>query len=146
MADMTRDVLANAGYQVEIEVRNDTESLQRGAALALFADEGEAVRLGADQAGALRRRAESIGKHVANQLLDDLASGATLDRFAADQIIPFAALAAGESRFIIPTVSDHVLTSAWLAETFLDAHVHIDGKRLAIHGVGFWPNRSRTAG
>jgi RNA 3'-terminal phosphate cyclase (ATP) len=144
MADTARGVLAKAGYQAEIEVRNDTESLQRGAALALFADEGEAARLGADQAGALRRRAESIGTHVADQLLDDLKSGATVDRYAADQIIPFAALAAGESRFIIPTVTDHVLTSAWLAETLLDAHVGIDGQRLAIHGVGFWPNGNRT--
>jgi RNA 3'-terminal phosphate cyclase (ATP) len=142
MADAARDALAKAGYQAEIEIRHDAESLQRGAALALFADEGAAVRLGADQAGALRRRAESIGKHVATQLLDDVTSGATLDRFAADQIIPFAALAAGESRFIIPTVTDHVRTSAWLAEVFLDAHVCIDGQRLVIHGVGFWPNRS----
>jgi RNA 3'-terminal phosphate cyclase (ATP) len=140
MADAARDVLAEAGYQTEIEIRNDTESLQRGAALALFADEGESVRLGADQAGALRRSAESIGKHVAKQLLDELESGATLDRFAADQIIPFAALAMGESRFLIPTVTDHMLTSAWLAEEFLDARVNIDGQRLTINGVGFLPN------
>jgi RNA 3'-phosphate cyclase len=144
MADAAQAVLDKAGYQTEIEIRNDTEALQRGAALALFADLGGTRRLGADQAGALRRRAESIGKHVANQLLDDLRSGATLDRFAADQIIPFAALAAGESRFVIPTVTDHVLTSAWLAELFLGAHVRIDDQRLVINGVGFWPNRTRT--
>jgi RNA 3'-terminal phosphate cyclase len=143
MAEAAQDVLAEAGYQAEIEIRNDTKSLQRGAALALFADEGEGMRLGADRAGALRRSAESIGKRVAKQLLDELASGATLDRFAADQIIPFAALAAGESRFVIPTVTDHVLTSAWLAETFLDAHVRIDGQRLMIQGIGFWPNSDR---
>ncbi len=140
MADTAREVFVKAGYEAKIELHHDTESLQRGAALALFADEGEAVRLGADQAGALRRSAESIGKHVAKQLLDELASGATLDRFAADQIIPFAALAEGESRFIIPIVTDHVRTSAWLAEVFLGAQVHIDGQRLAIHGIGFWPN------
>jgi RNA 3'-terminal phosphate cyclase len=94
----------------------------------------------------LRRSAESIGKHVAEQLLDDLMSGATLDRFAADQVIPFAALAEGESRFIIPTVTDHVLTSAWLAEVFLGAQVRIDRQRLLIHGVGFWPDSDRTPG
>ena len=143
MADAARDVLAQAGYRAEIEVRNDTESLQPGAALALFANQGEAVRLGADQAGALRRRAESIGKHVARQLLQDLESGATLDRFAADQIIPFAALAGGESRFIIPAVTDHVLTGAWLADLFLGARVRIDSRRMTIDGVGFWPNRDR---
>jgi len=140
MADTARDELAKAGYQAEIEIRNDTASLQRGAALALFAERGQTVRLGADQAGALRRSAESIGKHVAKQLLDDLVTGATLDRFAADQIIPFAALATGESRFHIPTVTDHVLTSAWLAEEFLDAHIDIDGQRLTINGAGFRPN------
>lgn len=144
MADTAREVLAKAGYRAEIELRHDTESLQRGAALALFADEGEAVRLGADQAGALRRSAESIGKHVVKQLLDDVKSGATLDWFAADQIIPFAALASGESRFIIPAVTDHVLTSAWLAELFLGARLRIDGRRVAINGVGFWPNDNRT--
>lgn len=146
MADAAREVLGKAGYQAEIEIRNETSSLQPGAALALFADREDAIRLGADQAGALRRSAESIGKYVAKQLLEDLGSGATLDRFAADQIIPFAALAAGNSRFTIPTVTDHVLTSAWLAELFLGAAVSIDSQRLVINGVGFWPHRSRTAG
>ncbi|MBI3355318.1 MAG: RNA 3'-phosphate cyclase [Nitrospirae bacterium] len=140
MADTARDLLAKAGYRADIELRHDTESLQRGAALALFADAGQAVRLGADQAGALRRSAESIGKRVAKQLLDELASGATLDRFAADQIIPFAALASGESRFIVSTVTDHVLTSTWLAEVFLGAQARINGQRLVIRGIGFWPN------
>lgn len=144
MADTAREVLAEAGYQAEIETRHDTESLQRGAALALFADQGAIVRLGADQAGALRRRAESIGKHVAKQLLEELASGATLDRFTADQVIPFAALASGESRFVIPTITAHMLTSAWLAEIFLGARVQIDRQRLVIKGVGFWPNHDHT--
>jgi RNA 3'-terminal phosphate cyclase (ATP) len=146
MAEAAREVLAQAGYQADIELRHDTESVQRGAALALFADEGDTVRIGADQAGALRRSAESIGKHVATQLLDELASGATLDRFAADQVILFAAMATGVSRFLIPTVTDHVLTSAWLAEEFLDARVDIDGRRLTINGAGFWPKGDRTAG
>jgi len=46
MEDTARDVLVKAGYQADIEIRNDTEPLKPGAALALFADEGEAVRLG----------------------------------------------------------------------------------------------------
>ena len=143
MADAAQGALAEAGHRAEIDRLNDTTSLQRGAALALFADEEGAVRLGADRAGALRRSAESIGKRAAGQLLEDLTSGATLDRFAADQIIPFAALAEGGSRFIIPSVTDHVLTGAWLAELFLGAQVTLDGQRMAIQGVGFWPNHDR---
>jgi RNA 3'-terminal phosphate cyclase len=83
------------------------------------------------------RIAESIGKHVAKQLLEEMQSGATLDRFAADQVIPFAALAEGESRFIIPFTTDHVITNAWLAELFFAAQVQIEGQRMVINGCGF---------
>lgn len=142
MADSARQVLAEAGRQAGIEIREDQEALQPGAALALFADQEGGGRLGADQAGAMRRRAESIGKHVAGQLLGDLDAGATLDRCAADQVIPFAALAEGESRFRLPCITEHVLTNAWLAEEMLGARVRIEGQRLTVTGVGFLVDRS----
>lgn len=139
MAESAAEAFAAAGYRAEIEARDETSAPQPGAALAAFADCTGGARLGADRAGALGRRAESIGRYVARQLLDELKTGATLDRFAADQIIPFAALAAGESRFVIPTVTDHVSTSAWLAKTFLGAEVRIEDHCLTITGVGFRP-------
>lgn len=145
MAESAQEVLAREGHRADIDIRHDTDSLQRGAALALFADRQGPVRLGSDRAGALRRSAESIGKYTAKQLLDDVKSGATLDRFAADQIIPFAALAEGESRFLIPTVTDHVRTSAWLAQEFLGARVTIEEQRLGIHGVGFRSKSGRAS-
>jgi len=136
MADAARQTLERRGYDAEIEIRNDTTALQPGAALALFADLGDEARLGADRAGALRRTAESIGRHAARQLLEDVETGATLDRFAADQIIPFAALAGGESRFLIPADTEHVQTNAWLARTFLDAGVVLRDRLLVITGIG----------
>jgi RNA 3'-terminal phosphate cyclase (ATP) len=136
MADTAKHALATAGYGAEIEEQNDTTSLQPGAALALFADLGGDVRIGADQAGALRRSAESIGRYVAKNLLQDLNTGATLDRYAADQIIPFAALAEGESRFRIPAATEHVQTNAWLVRTFLGADVRIEDRLLTINGIG----------
>jgi RNA 3'-terminal phosphate cyclase (ATP) len=137
MAEAARQVLARAGYRAEIEERDDSTALQPGAALALFADLEGGVRLGADQAGALRRTAESIGRHVATQLLEDLKTGATLDRFAADQVVPFAALAEGETRFVVPAVTDHLMTSAWLVEELLGARVKIDEHLVCVSGVGF---------
>jgi len=41
-------------------------------------------------------------------LLEDLDSGATVDRHLADQLIPYAALAEGESRYLVPGLTDHV--------------------------------------
>jgi RNA 3'-terminal phosphate cyclase (ATP) len=137
MREAAQKVLGERGYRAEIEVRHDRHSIQPGAAFALFADSDEGVRLGADRAGAVRRSAESIGRHVAKQLLADWDSGATLDRFATDQIVPFAALAEGRSRFRIPDVTDHLMTCAWLAKLFLGAEVTIDGHMLTIDGVGY---------
>jgi RNA 3'-terminal phosphate cyclase (ATP) len=136
MAEAARAVLATAGYRADITVQEDTSALQPGAALALFADLTGDARLGADQAGAPRRRAEAIGRFVAQHLMEDLQTGATLDRYAADQVIPFAALAAGESRFRIPQITEHIESNAWLAQAFVGAEVTIAGQVLSITGVG----------
>ncbi|MCP9439981.1 MAG: RNA 3'-terminal phosphate cyclase [Nitrospira sp.] len=137
MAAAAKQVIERAGYEAEIEERDETSSLQPGAALALFADLEGGIRLGSDQAGALRRTAESIGQHVATQLLEDLKTGATLDRFAVDQVMPFAALAKGESRFLAPAVTEHLTTGAWLVEQCLGAKVKIDGRLVCVAGIGF---------
>ena len=136
MAEAAKAALAAAGYEADIEVRNDTSALQAGAALAVFVDLAGGSRLGADRAGAPGRPAEAIGRRVAKELLADLNTGATLDRHAADQIIPFAVLADGESRFRIPDVTDHVQASAWLAGEFFAADVRARDGELVITGVG----------
>lgn len=136
MAEAARGVLATAGYLAEIEAQEDTRALQPGAALALFVDLAGGARLGADQAGAPRRRAEAIGKYVAQHLVEDLRTGATLDRYAADQVIPFAALAAGESRFRIPQITAHIESNAWLAQALLGTEVRVQGHALSITGAG----------
>lgn len=137
MAEAAKRHLGEAGYEADIETLEDSSAKQPGAALAIFADCGKKIRLGSDQAGAPRRRSESIGRYVVRQLLADLESTATVDRFAADQLIPFAALANGESRFVVPSVTDHVQTSAWLAELLLGAKVTIENQKVWVKGIGF---------
>jgi RNA 3'-terminal phosphate cyclase (ATP) len=138
MADSAAKELARAGYVADITIMEDTSAEQPGAALALFVDCEVGVRLGADRAGALGRRSEDIGRYVVKHLLADCQSGATVDRFAADQIIPFAALAGGTSRFLIPQLTNHVQTSAWLVHVFFGAETKIDNHHLVISGIG-WP-------
>lgn len=137
MADSANQVFGAAGYHADIRLQYDDSAQQAGAALAVFADMSFGARLGADRAGALRRSSEAIGKYVARQLLEDVNAGATLDRYAADQIIPFAALAAGESRFRIPRVTEHIESNAWLSREFLGAKIDIDQHELVVQGVGF---------
>ncbi len=136
MAQAAAEAFLSAGHRAELELVNDASALQPGAALAAFADLAGGARLGADRAGAPRRRAEGIGRYVAGQLLDDLAAGATLDRHAADQVIPFAALAQGESRFRVPRLTGHMEAGAWLVRKFLDAEVRIQDREMVIRGTG----------
>lgn len=137
MALAANDLFARRGWQARFEIVNDDTALQPGAALAAFADRGPDVRLGADRAGAPRRTAEEIGRAVARALVEDIDSGATIDRHASDQLIIFAALADGESRFRAPAVTDHVLSGAWLVREFLDARVHLIENEIRVEGVGF---------
>jgi RNA 3'-terminal phosphate cyclase (ATP) len=136
MAEAARLALEEAGHHSDFELVYDTTALQRGAALAVFADLGDGIRLGADCAGAPRRPAERIGAYAANALLADLASGATLDRHASDQIIPFAALAEGESRFRVPRRTEHMDSGAWLAAEFLGARVSVEDRLVTVTGGG----------
>jgi len=139
MAQAAQRVLLGAGHRASIETLNDTTAAQPGGGLALFANLAGGWRLASDCAGARGRPAEFIGRQVAQHLLEDLATGATLDRFAADQVIPFAALAEGESRFRVPRETEHIRSNAWLAHEFLGAEVRVDGQILSIRGVGFRP-------
>jgi RNA 3'-terminal phosphate cyclase (ATP) len=139
MAAACQAVLTQRGLHADIRLCADDTAFQAGAAFALFA-EGSEVLVGADQAGARRRPAEAIGRFVASTLLDDLASGATVDRYLADQVIIFAALASGISTFRLPQITDHVQTNIWLVETLLGARAHFEGHLLHIEGVGYTPS------
>ncbi len=137
MAEAAKRAFAEVGYHANFQVLYDDSALQPGADLAAFADLSGGARVGSDRAGAPGRRSEAIGKYVARQLLEDLKTGATLDRYASDQIISFAALACGESRFRIPRVSEHIESSAWLSREFLGANIEAEGYELVVKGVGF---------
>ncbi len=137
MAKRCQAILRRRGKDASFSILHDETAAQPGAALALFAEDADGCRLGADQAGAPRRSAESIGEYVARALLEDLDSGATVDRHLADQLILYAALAEGESRYLIPSVTDHVESNLWLAEEILGAKWEIRGNLLVIRGIGY---------
>ncbi len=131
-------VLVTAGYSASIRSIYDSTAPQAGAALALFAHTNSGCVIGADSAGAPRRTSEQIGRTVARCLIEDLASGTTVDRFLADQVIIFAALARGTSRYRIPRLTEHVDTNLWLVETILGAKTKVSKDLVVeVEGVGY---------
>jgi RNA 3'-terminal phosphate cyclase (ATP) len=145
MAKACEKVLRDEGHQPRIEVVEDSPekpafdrpSLQAGAALAIWAETDAGCLLGADMAGARGRTAEFIGEQTALMLLEDLDSGATVDRHLGDQLIPFAALAEGRSIFIVPRMTDHVEARLWLVERILKGGTAVRGKVVTIDGIGY---------
>ena len=130
-------LLESKGYRADIELVHDTSAPQRGAALAVYSKTTSGCIIGADRAGEPRRTSEDIGKYVATSLLEDLSTGATVDRYLADQLIFYAALADGVSLYRIPKLTEHVETNLWLIETILGAKTEVDENLVRIHGVGY---------
>jgi RNA 3'-terminal phosphate cyclase (ATP) len=133
MAAACETVLEQAGLACEIERVLDDDARHAGANLSIWGDSSTACRFGADRAGRPGRTSEAIGEFVARTFLADLRSGATVDRHLADQLVLFAALAHGRSTYLVPDVTDHVLSNLWLVRQFgvtasvTEAVVDVDG-------------------
>jgi len=143
MAQECREKMQAKGYHPHLEAVYDLKecpaykevSLQPGAALAVWARTDQGALIGADMAGAPRRPAEFIGRNVARNLMEDLKTGAGVDRYLADQLIPYCALAGGKSEYLIPHISEHVEARLWLAEEILGAKTGIENNHLTIEGI-----------
>ena len=61
----------------------------------------------------------------------------------ADQLVLFAALAAGETRYRIPGMTDHIESNLWLVETMLGARTMREGNVIAIEGIGLVPKTQK---
>ncbi len=138
------EVLESDGYKARIEIVHDTRARQRGAALTIYAKTSFGCIIGADRAGAPGRTSEDIGGYVAGNLMEDLATGATVDRYLADQIILYAALADGVSQYRIPGLTEHVATNLWLVESILGAKTEVNKNLVSIQGIGYYPGRFTT--
>jgi RNA 3'-terminal phosphate cyclase (ATP) len=137
MAGECRKVLSSHGYKSEISEIEDESSLQAGAALAICAETSSGSRIGSDRAGKPDRSSESIGRYVAQSFMKDIGTRAAVDRYVADQLIIYAGLAEGVTRYSVPRITEHVETNLWLIEEFLGARTKIEGNILEIEGIGF---------
>jgi RNA 3'-terminal phosphate cyclase (ATP) len=144
MAGRCRELLRARGFEAEFEILRDSEAYQKGAALMLLAETDRGCLIGSDRAGRPGRRSEVIAGFVVRTLLEDLDTGATVDRHLADQIILFAALADGTSSYRIPFLTDHVRSNLWLVEKILGAGTGLEGPVLRVEGVAFSRNRRKA--
>ncbi len=76
--------------------------------------------MGSDSLGAPGKRAEVVGEEAARKLLEDIATGAALDRHASDMIPVYLALAGGVSTISGAKLTLHAMTVLELLKIVLD--------------------------
>jgi len=112
------------------------DTLSIGTSL-LAITEYENCILGKDGLGEKGKRAEEIGREVGTELKKSIESNTCLDKFMADQILIFAALAKGTSEFTIEEFTDHVNTNMITCERLLNVRFVKEGNKVKVDGIGF---------
>lgn len=135
MATTCERRLTDAGLSCRIRRIDDNEATHPGASLAVWAESSTGARLGADRVGARHRRSEAIGEFVADRFMEDVKAEATTDRHLADQLVYFAVLAPGTSRYVVPQITEHLRTNLWLARQF-GLRARSTGHLVEISGAG----------
>ncbi len=108
------------GFRSDIQVVNDVSNpLQKGSSLVLWAKTDRGVVLGGGVIGELGKTSEAVGREAAEALLKEIASKATVDVHLADMLVPYVALAQGESVYFTRVLTDHLDANIWLAQKML---------------------------
>ncbi len=126
-AKAAQDYLSQNGYSADIKVVNDQSNpIQKGSSIVLWAETDTNVIMGSDAIGELRKMSEAVGKEAAQRLLAELSVKPTVDIFLADMLIPYMALAKGKSSFLCRNISEHVESNIWLMEKMLNVKFTIE--------------------
>ncbi len=113
-------------YEANIRVVNDRSNpVQKGSSLVLWAKTDSGVLLGGDAIGELRKPSEVVGREAAENLYKELKTKPTVDVHLADMLVPYVALAEGNSSYLTRTITDHLDTNIWLAQKILGVEFHV---------------------
>jgi len=142
-AEAARKRLNSAGFDSAISAvtYSRSEVLCPGSGVTLWAKN---YPIGASALGARGLLAEVVGKRAANYFIHTAESGAPVDAYMGDQLIPYLALASGPSEILVAEPTLHQVTNAWVVEQFLGKKVDFEreeGRRVKIkvRGIGFKP-------
>jgi RNA 3'-terminal phosphate cyclase (ATP) len=121
------DYLTQNGFRADIQVVNDQSNpLQKGSSLVLWAKTDSGVIIGADAIGELRKMSEVVGREAAQRLITELSMKPTVDIYLADMLTLYMALAKGKSVFLARTISEHIESNIWLIGKILNVKFTIE--------------------
>lgn len=113
--------LKQHGILTNVNILNDfSNPFQKGSSITLWLKTTTGVIIGADAIGARNKSSEEVGREAAKKIATAFASKATVDTNLSDMLIPFIALAKGESTFLTRILSNHLSTNIWLMDKLLN--------------------------
>ncbi len=115
---------------------SEANSAGPGSGMVLFAETQVGAVLGADCLGERGKPAEKVGSEPALQLVEELGSGAFLDRHMGDMIIPYLALADGFSEVTVSRITEHTLTNIKIAELLAGVKFQVEEVPSAMGRIG----------
>ncbi len=142
-ANAATNTLSQEGYQIEtIEIEHISNTLSPGSGISLWTNKQKNRIIGADALGQPKLRAEVVGEQVATSLTKELRTSAPVDVHQADMIIPYIALAEGESSLFVSELAMHTITNIHVVEKFLNIKFDVKGEigtpaHISVKGIGF---------
>jgi len=145
-AHAAKKILLKAGFSADIETEfyepERDPHLGPGSGIVLWAETEGGALIGSSSLGKRGKPAEKVGREAAEMLLRQLQTRCAVDRWLTDQLVPYLALADGESEITSAELTSHTLTNVALVEKILNVKFDIQGKlgtpgRMRIAGIGF---------
>jgi len=125
-AKAANDILRMRRCEAQIQVINDQSNpLQKGSSIVLWATTDTGVILGGDAIGELGKPSEIVGREAAENLALEIDAQATVDVHLADLLVPYVALAKDESVYLTRSMTPHLDTNIWVAQELLDVEFSV---------------------
>ncbi|MEM5793928.1 MAG: RNA 3'-terminal phosphate cyclase [Candidatus Aenigmatarchaeota archaeon] len=137
-ANSVEKILKDYGFEAKIATQA-VKTFSPGTSITLWAECENSV-IGADNIGKKGIKAEKIGEECAKELLASIESKAALDKYLADQILIFLALAESESVVSVEKITQHCLTNIKIIEQMLSVKFRLEESfppRISVKGIGF---------
>ncbi len=112
---------------VESYPPNKDPHLGPGSGIVLWAETDRGCVLGADALGERGKPAEQVGEEAAGKLLKELRGKATVDIHMADMLIPYMAIADGESVIRTRELTLHAFTNIKITEMITGVKFEVQG-------------------
>jgi len=146
MAHAASKALIKAGH-AKVDIRAESypptqdPHLGPGTGITIWAETESGGILGASSLGKRGKPADQVGREAAETLIKQLQTGRAVDRHLTDQLVPYLALAEGESEITSAELTSHALTNITLVEQILGLRFEVDGElkqpgRIRVEGLG----------